>query len=159
LEAVRLVREQGISIVEASRDLDVHENVLRKWVWDYENDPAHAFPGQGQQKPEQAEIAELKRAIKKLKAEHDILKKGRYEFNWSLQHWLAVYSQVCEIPKSSEDVDSNTGRFYSSMIVSNPIGQCLLENTDVVTDSCFHSSRVAKVFVDRKSKPARLLKR
>jgi transposase len=32
VEAVRLVRERGVSVAQAARDLDVHENVLRKWV-------------------------------------------------------------------------------------------------------------------------------
>ncbi len=32
IEAVRLVRERGVSVAQASRDIDVHENVLRKWV-------------------------------------------------------------------------------------------------------------------------------
>ena len=32
VEAVRLVRERGVSVAQAGRDLDVHENVLRKWV-------------------------------------------------------------------------------------------------------------------------------
>lgn len=30
IEAVRLVRELGASVAQASRDIDVHENVLRK---------------------------------------------------------------------------------------------------------------------------------
>jgi transposase len=30
LEAVKLVKERGVSIAQASRALDVHENVLRK---------------------------------------------------------------------------------------------------------------------------------
>ena len=51
LEAVRLVRERGVGVAQASRDLDVHENVLRKWVREYGSDPAQAFPGQGQMKP------------------------------------------------------------------------------------------------------------
>ena len=76
LEAVRLVREQGVKVSEVARDLDIHENVLRKWVRDYAADPAHAFPGAGQQKPEQAEVAMLNREIRKLKAERDILKKA-----------------------------------------------------------------------------------
>lgn len=76
LEAVRLVSEQGVSVAQAARDLDIHENVLRKWVRQYRDDPAHAFPGAGQMKPEQAEITELKKEIRKLKAEHDILKKA-----------------------------------------------------------------------------------
>jgi transposase len=32
VEAVRLIKERGVSAVQASRDLDVHVNVLRKWV-------------------------------------------------------------------------------------------------------------------------------
>ena len=31
LEAVRLVRERDVAVAQAARDLDVHENVLRKW--------------------------------------------------------------------------------------------------------------------------------
>lgn len=34
LEAVRLVRERGVGVAQASRHLDVHESVLRKWVRD-----------------------------------------------------------------------------------------------------------------------------
>jgi transposase len=39
IEAVRLVRDRGVSIAQASRDLDVHENVIRKWVRDFAADP------------------------------------------------------------------------------------------------------------------------
>jgi transposase len=80
LEAVRLVREQNLSIAQAARDLDLHENVLRKWVKDFTADQTHAFPGHGHQKPEQAEVTALKREIKKLKAERDILKKAAAYF-------------------------------------------------------------------------------
>jgi transposase len=38
------------------------------------DDPQHAFPGHGQMKPEQSEIAQLKREVAKLRAERDILK-------------------------------------------------------------------------------------
>ncbi len=41
---------------------------------------AKAFPGQGQQPAEQAEIERLKREIIKLKAEKDILKKAAAYF-------------------------------------------------------------------------------
>jgi transposase-like protein len=30
---------------QAGRDLDVHENVLRKWVKEFGSDPVEAFPG------------------------------------------------------------------------------------------------------------------
>jgi transposase len=75
-EAVRLVRERGVSVAQAARDLDVHENVLRKWVKEFAADPQHAFPGQGQVKPEQQEIERLRREVVRLKAERDILKKA-----------------------------------------------------------------------------------
>ncbi|WP_157699474.1 IS3 family transposase [Pseudorhodoplanes sinuspersici] len=77
LEAIKLVRERGVSVAQAARDLDVHENVLRKWVRELGADPAQAFPGHGQMKPEQQEIARLRREVAKLKAERDIPKKGR----------------------------------------------------------------------------------
>lgn len=79
LEAVKLVRERGVSLAQASRDLDVHENVLRKWVREFGSDPVQAFPGHGQMKPEQ-EIERLKREVTKLKAERDILKKAAAYF-------------------------------------------------------------------------------
>ena len=80
LEAVRLVRERGVSVAQAGRDLDVHENVLRKWIKEFGSDPAQAFPGHGQMKPEQLEIERLRREVIKLKAERDILKKAAAYF-------------------------------------------------------------------------------
>ena len=76
VEAVRLIKERGVSVAQAGRDLDVHENVLRKWMRELAADPAHAFPGHGQVKPEQLEIDRLRREVAKLKAERDILKKA-----------------------------------------------------------------------------------
>lgn len=75
-EAVRLVRERGLPVARAAQQIDVHENVLRKWVKDFEADPAQAFPGQGKMKPEQAEIERLRREVARLKMERDILKKA-----------------------------------------------------------------------------------
>ena len=80
LEAVRLIKERGVSVAQASRDLAVHQTQLRKWVQDFADDPQQAFPGHGQMKPEQAEISRLKREVTKLKAERDILKKAAAYF-------------------------------------------------------------------------------
>jgi transposase-like protein len=60
--------------------LKVHPTQLRNWVKAFADDPQHAFPGQGQMKPEQLEIARLKREVIKLKAERDILKKAAAYF-------------------------------------------------------------------------------
>ena len=80
LEAVRLIKERGVGYTQASQDLGVHQSQLRSWVKAFADDQAEAFPGQGQMKPEQAEIARLKREVTKLKAERDILKKAAAYF-------------------------------------------------------------------------------
>jgi transposase len=74
LEAVKLVTERGVAAGQAARDLGIHANVLRDWIRAFAADPSQAFPGHGQMKPEQQEIARLKREVAKLKAERDILK-------------------------------------------------------------------------------------
>lgn len=43
-------------------------------------DPTHAFPGNGQQKPEDTEITQLRREVARLKMERDILKKAAAYF-------------------------------------------------------------------------------
>ena len=80
LEAVNLIKERGVPVVQASRDLDVAESVLRRWVRDLTENPQQAFPGHGQRTPEQQEIDRLRREVAKLKAERDILKKATAYF-------------------------------------------------------------------------------
>lgn len=80
LEAKRLVKDRGVAVAQPARDMDVHENVLRKWVRELSTDPQHAFPGHGQMKPEQQEIDRLRKEVAKLRAERDILKKSAAYF-------------------------------------------------------------------------------
>ena len=80
LEAVWLIRDLGVSYAQSSQDLSVHPTQLRNWVKAFADDPQHAFPGPGQMKPEQLEIARLRREVLKLKAERDILKKAAAYF-------------------------------------------------------------------------------
>ena len=80
LEAVKLIKERGVSYMQAAQDLGVHQSVLRTWVKGFEADPQQSFTGHGQMKPEQLEIAQLKREVIKLKAERDILKKAAAYF-------------------------------------------------------------------------------
>jgi len=44
-----------VTVAQASRGLDLSESVLRRWMREAEVDPRHAFPGNGQVKPEQPE--------------------------------------------------------------------------------------------------------
>jgi transposase len=45
LEAVRLIKERGVSVIQEARNLEVGENVLRRWAKEVSGDPQHAFPG------------------------------------------------------------------------------------------------------------------
>jgi transposase len=78
IEAVRLIRERGVSGAQAARDLDLHENMLRRWMKELAADPAQAFPGNGQMKPEQLEIEKLKRARREFEAEHTCATRARF---------------------------------------------------------------------------------
>jgi len=80
VEAVKLVTERRVAVAQAARDLDVHVNVLRSWVRAHRADPTQAFPGEGQQKPEAAELTRLRREVARLKMERDILKKAAAYF-------------------------------------------------------------------------------
>jgi transposase len=76
LEAVKLVQERGMTVTQASRDLGLHVNVLGKWLKDAKQHGAQAFPGQGRLRPDDAEVARLKRELARTRAERDILKKA-----------------------------------------------------------------------------------
>jgi transposase len=76
IEAVKLVTERGVAVAQACRDLDLAESVLRRWMREAAATPTTAFPGNGQQRAELAEIAALKKEVARLRAEHDILKKA-----------------------------------------------------------------------------------
>jgi transposase len=79
-EAVRLVMERGLPINRAAKQLELHPNVLGRWVREFKAEPAEAFPGQGRMKPEQAELDRLRRENARLKMERDILKKATVFF-------------------------------------------------------------------------------
>jgi len=61
LEAVRLIRDRGVSVAQASQYIGVHPTLLRNLAKALAAGAEHEFSGQGQMKPEQLEIARLKR--------------------------------------------------------------------------------------------------
>ena len=75
-EAVGLVTEQGYTIAEAARNLDIHPVMLGRWKQEFSENGNQAFPGTGNMTPEQAEIHRLRKENKRLKMERDILKKA-----------------------------------------------------------------------------------
>ena len=75
LEAVALMTSGGLSVAQASRDLGISESVLGRWKRQFMEDPVEAFPGKGCLKPQDEELARLRRENEVLRQERDILKK------------------------------------------------------------------------------------
>ena len=73
LAAVRRL-EQGVSIGEAARALEVNPNVLHRWRREFRTGPGNPFPGQGKQRCSEGRIAELERKIGQEALEIDFLK-------------------------------------------------------------------------------------
>ena len=73
LAAVRRL-EQGVSIAEASRALEVSANVLHRWRREFREAPGNVFPGNGKQRWSEGRMAELERKIGQQTLEIDFLK-------------------------------------------------------------------------------------
>ncbi|MEQ1579955.1 MAG: IS3 family transposase [Steroidobacteraceae bacterium] len=116
VEAVKLVRDRGVSVAQAARDLGVHENVLRKWVRELSTDPVLAFPGHGQMKADQAEIAALRKEVAKLKMERDIPKKSRGLVRQGVDvkfGFVAKHRGICPVGMTCESLDVSRSGFYA----------------------------------------------
>jgi transposase len=75
-DAVALVTEQGYSIAEAARSLDVGANLLGRWKREYE---AQAR-GETLDQDEREELKRLRRENRELRMEKEILKKASAYF-------------------------------------------------------------------------------
>jgi transposase len=75
-EAVKLVTEQGYSVAEACRSLDICESLLRSWMTALQEKGADAFPGNGRLSPQEEEVRRLRAENKRLLMEREILKKA-----------------------------------------------------------------------------------
>ncbi|WP_028110706.1 IS3 family transposase, partial [Ferrimonas futtsuensis] len=76
LEAASLVLDQGYSVPEASRSLDIGETILRRWVKQLEEERGGTTPTNKALTPEQQKIQELEARINRLEREKVILKKA-----------------------------------------------------------------------------------
>lgn len=72
--AVRLVLDEGKTVGAAARDLDLTETALREWVW-----RAQAGLSNGRTRltlAEREELARLRKEVRELRTEREILKKA-----------------------------------------------------------------------------------
>ena len=73
LAAVRRL-EQGVSIAEVARGLEVSPNVLHRWRREFRQGAGNAFPGNGKQRWSEGRVAELERKVGQQALEIDFLK-------------------------------------------------------------------------------------
>ena len=73
--AVRLVLREGQSVAQVGRDLDVVESVLHNWVRQAKVDQGKGPPG-ALTSEEREELARLRKEIRILKEEKEILRKA-----------------------------------------------------------------------------------
>jgi transposase len=74
VEAVRLVRDGGVSARQVARDVDVNPDTLRSWVKRADIDAGRR---EGSTTDERDELTRLRRENRLLKEEREILKNGR----------------------------------------------------------------------------------
>lgn len=76
LEVVKMVKDQGLSVAQVCRDLNVGETAVRRWIQQYE---AEQLGQTGMGKPltsEQQHIRQLEQENRQLKMDNDVLKKA-----------------------------------------------------------------------------------
>ena len=72
LSAVKMVTEGGHKASEVARNLGIHPNMLYSWKRKYTDNGDKAFPGKGHL----TELAALRRKLREVEMERDILKKA-----------------------------------------------------------------------------------
>ena len=72
-EVVELCRASGRSIAAVARDLDLSETALRRWVAQAEVDAGHR---EGLSTAEREELARLRKEVRVLREERDILRRA-----------------------------------------------------------------------------------
>lgn len=74
-EAIELVRAGGRSVAAVARDLGISAETLRLWVRQAEIDAGHGWPGE-LTTSEREELGRLRRQVRTLEMEREILKKA-----------------------------------------------------------------------------------
>lgn len=76
MEAVRLAQREDVVVSQVAKDLDIHENLLRKWIHQF----GKKANGNQITTSEHEELVRLRRENRILKEEREILKKAAAYF-------------------------------------------------------------------------------
>ena len=78
-ETVALIRTSGESVPQVCRDLDLADSVVRRWLAQAEIDEGRR---EGLTTAEREELSKLRKEVRVLREERDILKKAAAYFAW-----------------------------------------------------------------------------
>ena len=76
IEAVRLAEASHKPYSEVAQELGISQSALYRWRQEYRLDAQQAFPGKGNLKADDQEIATLRKRVRELEMENEILKKA-----------------------------------------------------------------------------------
>eukprot|EP01012_Entosiphon_sulcatum_P017752 TRINITY_DN22495_c0_g1_i1.p2 TRINITY_DN22495_c0_g1~~TRINITY_DN22495_c0_g1_i1.p2 ORF type:complete len:100 (+),score=3.74 TRINITY_DN22495_c0_g1_i1:186-485(+) len=76
LNAIGLYLSSGRSLKEISTELGIPPATLATWIDSHKKEGAEAFPGKGNLKASDAEVAQLRKELAIAREERDILKKA-----------------------------------------------------------------------------------
>src|SRR5215831_11857033 len=114
LAAVRRL-EQGVSIGEVARALEVNPNVLHRWRREFRQGPGNVFPGNGKQRWSEGRIAELERKVGQQTLEIDFL-KGCWQAHRGAMEAAGTDWKSAVYGKVPEEVKAHRGRTIERMV-------------------------------------------
>lgn len=75
LEVVRLIRDQGVSVSQVCRDMDLVDSAVRRWLEQYDAELAGSRGLGKPLTPEQQRIRQLEAENRQLRQDNELLKK------------------------------------------------------------------------------------
>jgi transposase len=76
LQVVRTIREQGLSVRQVCRDMNLVESAVRRWVEQFDEESVGRSGVGKPLTPEQQRIRQLESENRQLKSDNEILKKA-----------------------------------------------------------------------------------
>ncbi|WP_348944107.1 IS3 family transposase [Chitinibacter sp. FCG-7] len=95
-EAASLVVDQGHTVSQASKAMNVGENILRRWIKQLKQERQGITPQAKALTPDQRRIQELEARIDRLEREKALLKKGHSSLNGGRTQSYALVDQLSE---------------------------------------------------------------
>ena len=75
-EAVQAAKRPGSSVAQVSRELELSDSVLRRWIRQFGSGRWEAAPGKDLKAASTQELERVKRELARVKMERDILKEA-----------------------------------------------------------------------------------